>query len=122
MASSQARPAATTAILPSSTPAVFFGRPLSRGEAARRSQSAIALAASVGTGLGCREATTTAVVLSVLSAVASRDFNFASASLAWRLVGNLLRKSRNRLLSVASLIVSQIVSSAGATSFLTSTG
>src|SRR5260221_13603108 len=113
MALSQARPADATGILLNSTPALFFGRPLSRGDAARRSHSAIALPVSFDTGLGWRDATTSVV---------SRDFSFAPASLAWMLEGNLFRKSRNRLLSVESLIVGQIVSSAGRTSFLTSTG
>src|SRR5260370_23392377 len=112
MASSQARPADATGILLNSTPALFFGRPLSRGDAARRSHSAIALPVSFDTGLGWRDATTSVV---------SRDFSFAPASLAWMLEGNLFRKSRNRLLSVESLIVGQIVSSAGRASILTST-
>src|SRR5258708_40095480 len=113
MASSQARPAATTGILLNSTPALFFGRHLSRGDAARRSHSAIALPVSFDTGLVSRETTTSVV---------SRAFSLAPASLAWMLEGNLFRQSRNSLLSVESLIVDQIVSSAGRTSFLTSTG
>src|SRR6266436_7406849 len=104
MASSQARPAATTGILLNSTAALFFGRLLSRGDAARRSHSAIALPVSFDSGLVWRDATTSVV---------SRDFSFAPASLAWTLAGNLFRESRKRLLSVESLMVNQIVSSAG---------
>src|SRR5258708_27650479 len=88
MASSQARPADATGILLNSTPALFLGRPLSRGDAARRSHSAIALPVSFDTGLGWRDATTSVV---------SRDFSFSPASLAWKIERKLFKKSRKKL-------------------------